>query len=204
MTDSVRSNRESDPTARPPSARQSSKARRQEAMREAARRRAAARLRKRLVFGGIGAVIALALAFGVFKACEKPAGKPASNTANTSLTSKPVVAAGTGEVTKLAVTTLVEGSGAPVASGQTIKVNYVGVLYKTGAEFDSSWKSGQPASFQIGVGGVIPGWDQGLVGVKVGSRVQLDIPADLAYGDNPGGGRPGGPLRFVVDILEAK
>jgi peptidylprolyl isomerase len=58
-----------------------------------------------------------------------------------------------------------------------------------------------PASFPIGTGNVIKGWDQGLVGVTVGSRVQLDIPADLAYGENPTDGRPGGPLRFVVDIL---
>ena len=61
-----------------------------------------------------------------------------------------------------------------------------------------------PASFAIGVGQVIPGWDQGLVGVPVGSRVQLDIPAELAYGaDGPAQGKPAGPLRFVVDILGA-
>ena len=54
-----------------------------------------------------------------------------------------------------------------------------------------------------GQGGVIPGWDQGLVGVTVGSRVQLDIPSNLAYGDSPSGGQPGGALRFVVDILGA-
>jgi peptidylprolyl isomerase len=50
---------------------------------------------------------------------------------------------------------------------------------------------------------VIPGWDQGLVGIKVGSRVQLDIPPDLAYGANPEGGNPAGALRFVVDVLAA-
>jgi peptidylprolyl isomerase len=121
--------------------------------------------------------------------------------ADPALKTKPVVEKGAGELTKLTVTPQIEGTGPAVAAGQTITVNYVGVSYRTGEEFDASWKNGQPASFPIGVGRVIPGWDQGLVGVKVGSRVQLDIPSDLAYGDNPGGGRPGGPLRFVVDVL---
>jgi peptidylprolyl isomerase len=74
----------------------------------------------------------------------------------------------------------------------------------TGKEFDSSWKNNQPASFAIGVGQVIKGWDQGIVGQKVGSRVQLDIPKDLAYGDNPQSADVAGPLRFVVDILKAQ
>jgi peptidylprolyl isomerase len=91
-----------------------------------------------------------------------------------------------------------------VQKGQTITTNYVGVFFKDGKEFDSSWNAGQPASFPIGVGQVIPGWDQGLVGVTVGSRVQLDIPAELAYGTKPAGGRPAGPLRFVVDVLAAQ
>jgi peptidylprolyl isomerase len=121
--------------------------------------------------------------------------------ADPALKTKPVVEKGAGELTKLTVTPQIEGTGPAVAAGQTITVNYVGVSYRTGKEFDASWKTGQPASFPIGVGRVIPGWDQGLVGVKVGSRVQLDIPSDLAYGDNPGGGAPAGPLRFVVDVL---
>jgi peptidylprolyl isomerase len=80
----------------------------------------------------------------------------------------------------------------------------VGVFYADGKEFDSSWSRGEPASFPIGVGQVIPGWDQGLVGVNVGSRVQLDIPAELAYGNDKSSGRPTGPLRFVVDVLAAQ
>jgi peptidylprolyl isomerase len=120
------------------------------------------------------------------------------------LKTKPVVKAGSGTLTKLVVTPLVKGKGAPVKAGQTITVNYVGVTYAKGEEFDASWKGGQPVSFPIGTGQVIPGWDQGLVGVPVGSRVQLDIPATLAYGDNPQGGAPAGPLRFVVDVLAAQ
>ena len=114
-------------------------------------------------------------------------------------------AKGTGELKKLAVTPLIKGTGPAVQKGQTITTNYVGVFYKDGKEFDSSWKRGQPATFPIGVGQVIPGWDQGLVGVTVGSRVQLDIPGELAYGKTrPPGGRPTGPLRFVVDVLAAQ
>jgi FKBP-type peptidyl-prolyl cis-trans isomerase len=122
--------------------------------------------------------------------------------ADPALQTKPTVTAGgTDPVTALKSTTLIAGTGPAVKSGQTISVNYVGVKYATGEEFDSSWSRNAPASFPIGTGNVIKGWDQGLVGVTVGSRVQLDIPADLAYGENPTGGQPGGALRFVVDIL---
>ncbi|HEY2674029.1 MAG TPA: FKBP-type peptidyl-prolyl cis-trans isomerase [Rugosimonospora sp.] len=124
--------------------------------------------------------------------------------ADPALATKPTVKAGTGSLTKLNVTTLIQGTGAAVKSGQSITVNYVGVSYQTGSEFDSSWKNSQAFTFTVGQGNVIPGWDQGLVGVKVGSRVQLDIPSNLAYGDNPTDGSPAGPLRFVVDVLAAQ
>lgn len=116
----------------------------------------------------------------------------------------PVVEAGAGELGELGVTTLIKGKGPEVERGQTILANYVGVFYGSGEEFDSSWRQGQPAQFEVGVGKVIPGWDQGLVGVPVGSRVRLDIPTDLAYGQNPPQGYPQGPLRFVVDVLAAR
>lgn len=120
------------------------------------------------------------------------------------LASRPAANAGDGELTKLTVTALIEGQGPQVRAGQRITVNYVGAFYRTGEEFDASWNRSRPYSFQIGAGAVIPGWDQGLVGVRVGSRVQLDIPSELAYGDHPGGGRPAGPLRFIVDVLAAE
>src|SRR5690606_35998974 len=100
-------------------------------------------------------------------------------------------------VSELQVTTLIEGTGAPLEAGQTVSANYVVVAYATGEEKDSSWKRGQPYEFVLGAGEVIQGWDQGLVGVPVGSRVQLDVPADLAY-------RDGVDLRFVVDIISAR
>ena len=118
------------------------------------------------------------------------------------LREKPVVEAGRGKLTELTVTPLVRGTGPKVEAGQQITVNYVGVTYADGEEFDSSWSRSEPLQTPIGAGRLIPGWDQGLVGVPVGSRVRLDIPADLAYGDHPAGGQPAGDLRFVVDILD--
>lgn len=100
---------------------------------------------------------------------------------------------------------LIEGEGDVVESGQTITVHYTGVLWDTGAVFDSSWESGTPVSFPIGTGGVIPGWDKGLVGQTIGSQVLLVIPPADGYGDQGSGDAiPGGAtLVFVVDILDA-
>jgi peptidylprolyl isomerase len=136
---------------------------------------------------------------------EPPAAAPAMpEGADPALATKPKVEAGKGELKKLTVTTLIKGKGPAVKAGQQITTNYVGVFYKDGKEFDASWNNGSPATFPIGVGQVIKGWDQGLVGVPVGSRVQLDIPGELAYGNDASGGRPAGPLRFVVDVLGAQ
>ena len=101
---------------------------------------------------------------------------------------------------------LIEGDGAVVETGQTITVHYTGVLWDTGEVFDSSWEGGSPASFPIGTGGVIPGWDKGLVGQPIGSQVLLIIPAADGYGDAGSGETipPGAALVFVVDILDAR
>jgi peptidylprolyl isomerase len=84
-----------------------------------------------------------------------------------------------------------------------VSVHYVGVAWSTGEEFDSSWDRGAPLRFQLGVGQVISGWDQGVQGMRVGGRRRLHIPADLAYG-NRGAGRvigPGETLIFVCDLV---
>jgi FKBP-type peptidyl-prolyl cis-trans isomerase len=133
-----------------------------------------------------------------------PADQQAQTPLDPALQTKPKVAAGKGDVTALKVTPVIKGKGPAVKAGQQLAVNYVGVTYADGKEFDSSWKSGQPAQFPVGVGQLIKGWDEGLVGVPVGSRVQLDIPADKAYGEETTDGRPAGDLRFVVDILQAQ
>jgi peptidylprolyl isomerase len=136
---------------------------------------------------------------------SQPAQPPAAQTPlDPALQTAPVVKAGKGKVTKLKVTEIVAGKGPKLQAGQTIQANYVGVTYLDGKEFDSSWKTGQPAQFPVGAGQLIEGWDKGLVGVAIGSRVQLDIPAAMAYGDPAPQGRPSGDLRFVVDVLAAK
>jgi peptidylprolyl isomerase len=195
------------------------------AVAKAARARAATAAKRRQVLTIAGAAVAVVAVIAVVVVLALRSGDPASTGAASSsasasggagtqaafppvppgadpaLSTKPVGKAGDGSVSKLAVTTLIEGKGAAAQAGQTITVNYVGVTFADGKEFDSSWSRSQPFSFALGGGKVIKGWDEGLVGVKVGSRVQLDIPAALAYGDNPGNGAPSGALRFIVDVL---
>ena len=96
-----------------------------------------------------------------------------------------------------------QGEGAEAKPGQNVSVHYVGVAFSTGEEFDASWNRGQAFSFPLGGGRVIAGWDRGVVGMKVGGRRQLTIPAHLAYGDqSPTPAiKPGETLIFVVDLL---
>jgi peptidylprolyl isomerase len=108
--------------------------------------------------------------------------------------------------TKLVITDLTEGTGPAAENGNEVTVHYVGVRSADGTEFDNSFDRGEPFPVQLGTGSVIKGWDQGLVGAKAGGRRQLDIPADLAYGDSPQGNviKPGDALTFVVDIVSIK
>jgi len=107
--------------------------------------------------------------------------------------------------TELVAKTVIEGTGPKVKSGQGVLVHYVGKIWGTDKEFDSSWNRGAPVMFQIGTGKVIKGWDQGLVGVPVGSRVLLVIPPKLGYGEQGQGDVIKGTdtLVFVVDVLGA-
>ena len=107
--------------------------------------------------------------------------------------------------TELVAQPLIEGEGPEVASGQSITVHYTGVLWDTGEVFDSSWEKGSPATFDIGTGAVIPGWDEGLVGQTVGSQVLLVVPPDKGYpeGSPDGSIKAGDTIVFVVDILDA-
>lgn len=119
------------------------------------------------------------------------------------LSKKPVIPKQTGKPpTELKAEDLIVGKGPAAKSGDQVAVQYVGVLYDTGKEFDSSWKRNQPFNFQIGSGQVIKGWDIGVVGMKEGGRRRLTIPPDLAYG--PSGQPPTIPanatLVFDVDL----
>ena len=99
---------------------------------------------------------------------------------------------------------LVKGTGATVKAGQTVTVQYTGAVWADGSVFDSSWTRGQPFSFTVGQSQVIPGWDKGLVGKTVGSRVLLVVPPGDGYGAQAQGSIPANStLVFVVDILDA-
>lgn len=102
--------------------------------------------------------------------------------------------------TALVAQDLIKGKGAEVKATDQVVVNYVGVTHSDGTKFDSSYDSGKPATFPLS--GVYKGWEQGLPGKKVGSRVLLVIPAALGNPDTTNG--PQGDLVFVVDILGVK
>jgi peptidylprolyl isomerase len=143
---------------------------------------------------------------------QKPVPEAAPLTAQTAtptageadINTKPKVPKGTGAApTALKAETLIAGSGDAIKTGQQATVNYVGVLFKDGKEFDASWGKGkQPFQFALGSGQVIPGWDQGVLGMKVGERRRLTIPADLAYGaqGSPPKIGPNEPLIFDIDL----
>ncbi len=105
--------------------------------------------------------------------------------------------------TKLVTKEIITGTGPEAKAGESVTVNYVGVLYKGGSEFDASWKRNEPFTFVLGRGQVIPGWDQGVAGMKVGGRRMLIIPAPLGYGakGSPPKIPPNAALVFVVDLL---
>ena len=107
---------------------------------------------------------------------------------------------------ELLVEEIVVGTGGEARPGQTAGVHYVGVGVSSGEEFDASWNRGEPFTFPLGAGYVIKGWDQGVVGMRVGGRRRLVIPARLGYGDQGAGGviAPGETLIFVVDLVELR
>jgi peptidylprolyl isomerase len=106
---------------------------------------------------------------------------------------------------KLVRQVLIRGHGKPLQTGQTVVVQYTGVVWRTGKVFDSSWARGFPESFVLGSGQVLPGWETGLRGLPVGSRVLLILPPKLGYGQagNPPDVGAHDTLVFVIDILAA-
>ena len=100
---------------------------------------------------------------------------------------------------------IITGTGAEAKAGESVTVNYVGALYSNGKVFDASWVRKEPFTFTLGEGQVIKGWDQGVVGMRVGGRRELIIPAELAYGakGSPPKIPPNSPLIFIVDLLSA-
>jgi peptidylprolyl isomerase len=101
---------------------------------------------------------------------------------------------------------IVKGKGRPAAAGDDVVVDYVGVTFSTGEEFDSSWDVGQPYPFPLGGGQVIEGWDKGIVGMRKGGRRMLTIPPELAYGTtgSPPDIPPNETLVYVIDLLRIR
>lgn len=108
-------------------------------------------------------------------------------------------------ITELKTEDLVVGTGAEAKKGAVVTVHYTGVLLD-GTKFDSSLDRGTPFSFGLGDGMVIAGWDEGVVGMKVGGKRRLHIPANMAYGERgvPPVIPPNAPLVFDVELLEVQ
>lgn len=102
----------------------------------------------------------------------------------------------------LTIDDMVEGDGPEATPGVLVTVDYVGVAWSTGGEFDASWNRNETFSFGLGASEVISGWDQGVAGMKVGGRRKLTIPPEMAYGPAGAGGviGPNETLIFVVDL----
>ncbi len=131
------------------------------------------------------------------KAAAPEPAATAPEPAQTAPTTKP-----TPEATALKIEDIKVGTGAEAKSGDTVTVNYTGYL-TDGTKFDSSLDSGQPFKFTIGAGRVIPGWEQGFAGMKVGGKRKLTIPPELGYGSQGAGGviPPNATLVFDVELL---
>ena len=118
---------------------------------------------------------------------------------------KPSVDVPIGEAppTEMVIEDLEIGDGAEAVTGQMVEVHYVGVAWQNGEQFDASWDRGDTFQFPLGAGHVIQGWDQGVVGMKVGGRRRLVLPPEYAYGKRGAGNviAPDETLVFVVDLL---
>ncbi len=132
---------------------------------------------------------------------------PTTNNAATTgqTTGAPAMIAPPGAVTELKIENVVTGTGAEATAGKKVSVHYTGWL-TDGTKFDSSKDRGQPFPFTLGAGQVIPGWDKGVAGMKVGGKRKLTIPSQLAYGERGAGGviPPNATLVFEVELLKVE
>ena len=144
---------------------------------------------------------------GTVASVSSTATTPAVATPTTGpLSKEPKIAAPSAAPPKKLVTKdLVTGTGTVAKAGDQLTVNYVGALYKNGKVFDASWNRHQTFPFQLSTSAVIPGWVQGIAGMRVGGRRELIIPPGLAYGKTGSGSTipPNSTLIFIVDLLAA-
>ncbi len=116
---------------------------------------------------------------------------------------KPIITVPSGPPpTELVIEDLVEGDGQEATAGMQVTVDYAGINWSNGREFDASWNRNATFSFGLGARQVITGWDEGVQGMKVGGRRRLTIPPQMAYGSQGAGGviAPNETLIFVVDL----
>lgn len=161
-----------------------------------------------IVLGGFLAVLVIVVAAVLIgQSAGEDEGSSASASISTDTSTKPEVPVpDEPPPTELVSKDIVEGDGPAAKPGDQLTVQYVGVDYVTGEQFDASWDSGQPFPFTLGQGQVIPGWDEGLEGMRVGGRRELTIPPDLAYGaqGSPPSIGPDATLVFVIDLLDVQ
>jgi peptidylprolyl isomerase len=134
-----------------------------------------------------------------------PEAEPEPAEISKNLDEKPAIPKPSGDPpSKLEIDDIVKGKGKAAKAGDNVTVQYVGVSFTTGEQFDASWDGGQPFSFPLGQGSVISGWDTGVAGMRIGGRRKLTIPPDQAYGTegSPPAIQPNETLIFVVDLLE--
>ena len=142
------------------------------------------------------------MAITLASACTKKSSEPATETAQT--TAAPAAAKVETTEPKVEMVDTVVGKGKEAVSGKSVTVHYTGTL-KDGTKFDSSVDRKEPFTFSLGAGQVIKGWEQGIVGMKVGGKRKLTIPAELAYGANAVGAIPANStLIFDVELLDVK
>jgi peptidylprolyl isomerase len=159
--------------------------------------------RRTIVVGLACAALALAGCGDKKDEAAAPAATKTPASAATPPATKPEVTVPKGKLPKTLVKKDIKVGDGPVAEpGKNVQVQYVGVSAANGRQFDASWDRGEPFSFQLGAQQVIPGWDQGVAGMKVGGRRELIIPPDLAYGaqGSPPTIGPNETLVFVIDL----
>ena len=152
----------------------------------------------------VSIVAALAAGAGCTKKENAPSGETNTATTTTAGTSNTTTTTqqATAPVTELKIEDMKVGSGAEAKPGQQVSVHYTGWL-TDGKKFDSSVDRGHPFKFMLGAGQVIPGWDKGVAGMKVGGKRKLTIPPQLGYGEHGAGGviPPNATLVFEVELL---
>ncbi|HZS42808.1 MAG TPA: FKBP-type peptidyl-prolyl cis-trans isomerase [Candidatus Paceibacterota bacterium] len=149
----------------------------------------------------VGVAIAAVVLFLVYSYFNGIIQKPVAFNMTQSNSSSTEAENGTTTASGLGIKDVVLGAGEAASAGDTVTVNYIGT-FTNGTKFDSSYDHGQPFTFVLGSGQVISGWDQGIVGMKVGGKRDLVIPPNLGYGPNPVGPIPGNStLLFEVELL---